>query len=186
MQDYDYTANDWCKYGAFGVDADYNKTPEYIKAQEFWLHIKAELLERYKDKYAVLKFVESITVMRFYEEPVGLYNIELIVKSSYEGRQTLANSHDFVTLLYDSRPSETKYNITITTFDWVVYDLYEDFIKFDPSYTKDEKYFAMNLCKEFVKSMHWEVSEEDVSHIFTSLFEFYTTFLEKVGPKIYF
>jgi len=174
----DYTADEWCKHGAFGVDMDYKEKPEYILAQAFWLDKKAELLEEYKYcNPSIAKFINSITVMQFHdelEEPIGLYKILLIFKDGYEGRQTLANSHEFVHLFYDTRPGETKNNITISTFDWFTYDLYEDFIKFDPTYIKDEEHFVSNLCKEFIKSMHLEeVSAEDVSHIFTALFEYY-------------
>lgn len=126
--------------------------------------------------------------MQFLEDPVGLYKVSLIVKSGYEGRQTLANSHDFIDLFYHTRPGELTHSITISTFDWFSYDLYEDFIQVDPTYTNDGENLASNLCKEFIKSMNLEgLLAEDVSHIiFTVLFSFYTTFSEKVGPKIYF
>ena len=182
----DYTADDWCKYGAFGIDVDYKEQPEYIKAQAFWFDKKTELLEEYKYcNPSIAKFINSITVMQFYdelEEPAGLYKISLIVKSGYTGRETLANSYEFVDLFYDTRPGETKYNITISTFDRFLYDLYEDFIKFDSTYTHDEEHLASNLCKEFIKSMHVEgVSAEDVSTVFTNLFEYFTSV-----PKIFF
>jgi hypothetical protein len=95
----DYTVDDWCNYGAFGMDVNYKEQPEYIKAQEFWLDKKAELLEEYKYcNPSIAKFIESITVMRIHDsqegEPAGLYKISLIVN-----------------LFYDTRPGETKYNI---------------------------------------------------------------------------
>ena len=179
----EYTADEWCKYGAFGVDPNYKEKPEYILAQEFWLDKKAELLEEYKYcNSTIAQFIKNITVMQFFDEPIGLYKISLIVKSCYEGRQTLANSHEFVDLFYDTRPGEITHNITISTFDWFTYDLYEDFIRFDPTYIKDEEHFAGNLCKEYIKSMHWEgLPMEDVSYIFTSLFRYYTAIPLAVG-----
>jgi hypothetical protein len=175
----------WISYHTFGYNENYKEKPEYIKAQEFWSTRKAELYETYKNDYKIKRFLDNLTVTEFYREEDGAqedydaYKVVLILKFGINNHHPRQYSHFYVYLCYDPNAIKRKQKqIKIRDYEWWGVDDYFD----DRNDTDDDISLDKKLHQEFLNEMGWEeLKQEDVSAIFTRLFEFY-----QIDPKIYF
>ena len=162
----------WIKYETFGiVDEDYQEQPDYREAQQFWAPIKLELLDMFKDKAEVLRFLNNLTLMCFYRNKSDAYCVSLIIKDG--GEQRPCYSHNFIDLVYDPKELMKK-RIKITEYDGFQYDVYDELM--DPNYcdaTYDDARIDREVLLAYIKTTEWEgLTPEDVSFIFTRLFEY--------------
>uniref|UniRef100_A0A6C0HGB3 Uncharacterized protein n=1 Tax=viral metagenome TaxID=1070528 RepID=A0A6C0HGB3_9ZZZZ len=174
-EDYLSSLDYWITYKTFGRnDENYKEQIDYVKAQQFWGPIKLELLEAYKnkDKSEVVRFLHNLTVMCFYENDDGSYCISLIIKEG--DKQNPCYSHSFIDLMYDPNASMKK-RIKISEYDGFQYDVYDELM--DQHYndaTFDDARIDRELLLSYIKFTGWDaLTPEDVSTIFTRLFEFY-------------
>lgn len=171
-EDYSSSLDYWTKYGTFGIDEDYQEQIDYVKAQDFWKPIKVEFLTAYKDKPEVLRFINNLTLMCFYENDSNTYCISLILKDGLPQRPCY--SHCFIDLIFNPT-ARIKNKIKITEYDLFQYDVYEELM--DQHYddaTFDDARIDRELLLAFLKTTGWEkVLPEEVSPIFTRLFEYY-------------
>ena len=177
-EDYTQSLDYWIKYKTFGrIDEDYQEQPDYITAQQFWTPIKVELLDMFKnkDKTEVVRFINNLTLMCFYSEKED-YCVSLIIKDG--DKQHPCYSHSFINLMYDPKACMKK-KITISEYDGFQYNVYEELM--DQHYndaTFDDARIDRELLLAYIKFTGWDaVSPEDVSTIFTRLFEFYSNTL---------
>ena len=164
----------WIKYETFGiVDEIYLEQTDYREAQQFWAPIKLELLDMFKDKAEVLRFLNNLTLMCFYRNKSDAYCVSLIIKDG--GEQRPCYSHNFIDLVYDPKELMKK-RIKITEYDGFQYDVYDELM--DPNYcdaTYDDARIDREVLLAYIKTTEWEgLTPEDVSFIFTRLFEFYS------------
>jgi len=174
-EDYSQTLDYWTKYGAFGIEDNYQEQPDYIEAQQFWIPKKLELLTTFKDKPEVVRFINNLTLMCFYENnPPGAFCVSLILKDGNPQRPCY--SHCFVDLIYDPKELMKK-KIKISEYDGFQYDVYEQLM--DQNYndaTFDDATIDRELLLSFLKTTGWEaVSSDDVSTIFTVVFIYFNS-----------
>jgi hypothetical protein len=176
QEDYLQTLDYWIKYETFGiVDENYQEQSDYRKAQRFWAPIKLELLDMFtnKNKPEVLRFLNNLTLMCFYRNESDAYCVSLIVKDG--GEQRPCYSHNFIDLVYDPKELMKK-RIKITEYDGFQYDVYDELM--DPNYC-DATYDNARIDREFllayIKTTEWKaLTPEDISIIFTRLFEYHS------------
>lgn len=188
----------WINYYAFGVDAGYKQKPKYIEAQQFWLPKKAKLLEQYKNslphRLQAELLIKNITIDGFYEID-GCFSISAFVKMNYEKPTPkdcycLQNNYSYLTLIYDPNMILMK-QICLTDYDGFVYDMgmfLKDNYMLD---TEDQEAIDKVLYDDFIKMTGYtNVKREDISLIFTTMFEYFAVPLAVGGfkrcTKIYF
>ena len=98
LQSLDY----WIKYETVSIISEnYQQQPDYIEAQHFWKPRKIELLNIFKDKPEVLRYINNLTLMCFYKNDEDAYCVSLIIKDG--GKQQPCYSHNFIDLIYDPK-----------------------------------------------------------------------------------
>jgi hypothetical protein len=164
----------WINYKTFGIiNEDYKEQPNYREAQQFWAPIKLELLDMFKDKPEVLRFLNNLTLMCFYRNEGNAYCVSLIIKDG--GEQRPCCSHNFIDLEFDPKASMKK-RIKISEYDGFQYDVYDELM--DPNYndaTFDDVRIDREVLLAYIKTTEWKgLTPEDVSIIFTRLFEYHS------------
>ena len=163
----DYLIN----FETFGIiDEKYKEQTDYVKAQQFWTPRKLKLLDMFKDKPEVLRFLHNLTVMCFYKNDEGIYGVSLIIKDGKPQRPCY--SHSFIDLMFDPN-ALLKKRIKITEYDGFQYDVYDELM--DPHYndaTFDDARIDREVLLAFIKTTGWnDLSPEDVSAIFNPLLD---------------
>ena len=122
-EDYSQSLDYWIKYETFGIiDENYQEQPDYSKARQFWTPKKVELLETFKDNSEVVRFIDNLTLMCFYENGDDSYCVSLILRDGFPQRPCY--SHTFIDLVYDPKAPMQK-RIKITEYDGFQYDVYD-------------------------------------------------------------
>jgi len=173
QEDYLQSLDYWIKYETFGIiDENYQEQSDYKEAQQFWEPIKLELIDKFKDKPEVLRFLNNLTLMCFYRNEGNAYCVSLIIKDG--GKQRPCCSHNFIDLEFDPKASMKK-RIKISEYDGFQYDVYDDLM--DPNYndaTFDDARIDREVLLAYIKTTEWKgLTPEDVSIIFTRLFEYH-------------
>ena len=164
----------WIKNYALSADINYKEKTDYIEAQQFWSNRKLSLIEFYKGKTKVLDFVKNITIDGFYERD-GCFTISAIIKMNYEKplpeeRYCLQYNYRYLTLIYDPNMILKK-QICLTDYDGFVYDMGMYDYMLD---TEDQAAIDNVLYGDFIKMTGYnDVSLEDLSAIFTAMFEYF-------------
>ena len=171
LQSLDY----WIKYETFSIIGEnYQQETDYIEAQHFWNPRKIELLNIFKDKPEVLRYINNLTLMCFYKNGEDAYCVSLIIKDG--GKQRPCYSHHFIDLIYDPK-KPMKNRIKISEYDGFQYDVYDELM--DQHYNDasfDDARIERELLLAYIKTTGWEaLTPEDVCTIFTHLFEYYTS-----------
>ena len=169
-------------FHTFGDNENYKEKPEYIEAQKFWSKRKAELYETYKNDYKVKRFLDNLTVTEFCrgadgaadEEGCDAYRVDLILKFGINNHHPRQYSHFYVYLCYDPNAIKRKQKqIKIRDYEWWGH-CFDDRNDTDDDDTMDKK-----LYQEFTNEMGWEeLKQEDISHIFTVLFSYFSDEIE--------
>jgi hypothetical protein len=172
-EDYSQSLDYWTKYGAFDIVDDYQEEIDYVKAQNYWKPIKVELLDKFKDKPEVIRYLNNLTIMCFYENGDGTYCVSLIIKDGKPQRP--CHSHNFIDLIFNPN-ALIRNRIKLTEYDGFQYDIYDDLMyQHYNDATFDEARIDRELLLAYIKTTGWnEISAEDMSIIFTKLFEYYT------------
>ena len=168
----------WISYHTFNVNDNYKEKPEYIEAQKFWSKRKAELYETYKNDHKVKRFLDNLTVTQFYrqedkaEEDYGAYEVALMLKFGINNCHPEQYSHYYIYLCYDPNAIKRKQKqIKIRDYEWWGEDDYFD----DRNDIDDDASLDKKLYQHFLNEMGWEeLKQEDVSHIFTVLFSYFS------------
>jgi len=182
MDEAEESLDRWITDSAFDME-NYKEKPEYIEAQKFWSTRKAELYETYKNDYKVKRFLDNLTVIEFYrggdgEGDCGAYNVVLILKFGINNYHPKQYSHCYIYLCYDPNAIKRKQKqIEIRDYEWWwAGDYFDERNDTDDDMTLDKK-----LYQEFTNEMGWEeLKQEDISTIFTCLFEFFPYFPDKI------
>ena len=161
----------WIENMAFGIDSYYMGTPDYIRAQKYWCDIKNKLLDTYKDNVEVIRFINNLVVLEL-DNVDYTFTVSLILKYGIDHVLPSQYSHLFVCLIYEPF-GEIRKQIKVYDYEWWEEDCY----KLEVNDMEND----MNgkLYQGFQNIMGWtEIKQEDLSFIFTTLFEVFSDRME--------